>query len=257
MVAKLTVPELAELTALSNLEEQIIYLCQKFDLAQSLHNETHPQMKVRAMELHSDFLSRSVVVQISFPLESDVLAPDTVSEIFPSLATTPAPTPMPTPTATPAPTPAPAIPAFLPYIPTALSNAAYYSAETSLGAINDGSSDTSQPIEVQRGPNGMIEFNQPLALKITFDRAVKLTRLRILCGQFNGYNYNRPDGFKLYQGETTTQLVYAFSDGFVAADGLAFREFDLTGNAANSNIYRIDFTAPGGISIYEMQFWGV
>jgi len=160
-------------------------------------------------------------------------------------------------TPTPTPTPAPQLPTFRAYTPTGINALSFFNTDSSLSALRDGNPDVNQSVEVQRGPHGMISFTVPVLLRLTFSSVVRLTRLRILTGQFNGSNLNRPSGFTLYKGDTTAQPLFSFSDGFTANDGVAFREFDLSSLTVTDSIYRIDFTGSGSISIYEMQFWGV
>lgn len=155
------------------------------------------------------------------------------------------------------PAPVMRFPGFLPYVITPLKAHTFYSAETGLSALNDGNPDTGQTLTTQRGPQGMICFSGPVLIALTFQAVVRLTRVRILCGQFNGSGSNLPSGFTLYKGNSTSQPIYSFTTGFNGGDGLAFREFDLTANASTDSVFRLDFFGGSNISVYEMQFWGV
>jgi hypothetical protein len=92
MVAKLATSDFETFNNFSNLEEQIIYLCQKMVVAQSTFNSAYPQYKRNAIELHQDSLSKTIVAQLVFPIEGDSFTAEAIGEIFP---TAPTPTPPP------------------------------------------------------------------------------------------------------------------------------------------------------------------
>jgi hypothetical protein len=83
MAAKLSSTELTALEALSNLEEQVIYVCQKLDAAQTTWNTTNPQFQRTAIDLNADFIGKTVAVQIALPLESSQFSAASVNEAFP------------------------------------------------------------------------------------------------------------------------------------------------------------------------------
>lgn len=83
MAAKLIAADVTALEALSNLEEQVIFICQKLDAAQTAWNLANPQFQRTAIELNADFINSTVAVQLALPLESSQFAASSVSEAFP------------------------------------------------------------------------------------------------------------------------------------------------------------------------------
>lgn len=83
MAAKLTTVEVTALEALGNLEEQVIFICQKLDAAQTAWNTANPQFQRTAIEVNADFIGNTVAVQIALPLESSQFAASSVDEAFP------------------------------------------------------------------------------------------------------------------------------------------------------------------------------
>lgn len=86
MAAKLTEAQITALGALSNIEEQVIYLCQQFDIVQTDWNTANPGFQRRAIELNADFVSRTIAVQLALPLESTSFSASAVAEAFPLVA---------------------------------------------------------------------------------------------------------------------------------------------------------------------------
>lgn len=86
MALKLTTAQTATLTALTNLEEQVVYVCQQLDVAQKAWNDANPQFQRRAIDLNADFINGNVAIQIALPIESGGFAPSSVDEAFPSTA---------------------------------------------------------------------------------------------------------------------------------------------------------------------------
>ena len=83
MATKLAAADVTALDALSNLEEQVIFICQKLDLAQTAWNTANPQFQRTAIELSADFINNTVAVQIALPLENSQFAASSVNEAFP------------------------------------------------------------------------------------------------------------------------------------------------------------------------------
>jgi len=86
MALKLTAGDITALEALGNLEEQVIFVCQKLETVQKTWNTTNPQFQRRAIEVNADFVGGTVAVQIALPLEASSFAAASVSEAFPLAA---------------------------------------------------------------------------------------------------------------------------------------------------------------------------
>lgn len=74
MAAKLTADQLTALQALSNIEEQVVYVCQQLDAVQKEWNRANPQFQRTAIELNADFINNTVAIQVALPLESSSFA---------------------------------------------------------------------------------------------------------------------------------------------------------------------------------------
>ena len=83
MAAKLTSAELTEIEALPSLEEQVIYMCQKLDAAQTTWNMAYPNFQRTAIDLNADFIGKTVAAQIALPLTSSQFSATSVTEAFP------------------------------------------------------------------------------------------------------------------------------------------------------------------------------
>jgi len=84
MAAKLTEAQLTTLAALTNLEEQTVFICQQLDKAQQAWNTANPQFQRRAIDLNADFINSNVAIQIALPIEAGGFAAASVDEAFPS-----------------------------------------------------------------------------------------------------------------------------------------------------------------------------
>lgn len=91
MAVKLTAAQITELGNLTVLEEQVVYVCQQLDAAQTAFNTANPQFARRAIELNADFINNNVSIQMALPLESSNFAPSSVAEAFPATAPAAAP----------------------------------------------------------------------------------------------------------------------------------------------------------------------
>lgn len=83
MAAKLSAAELTALEALGNLEEQVIYICQRLDAVQKAWNLANPTFQRTAIDLNADFINNTVAVQVALPLESSSFSAASVDEAFP------------------------------------------------------------------------------------------------------------------------------------------------------------------------------
>jgi hypothetical protein len=84
MAAKLSDVQLAALAALTNLEEQTVYICQQLDKAQQAWNTANPQFQRRAIDLNADFINGNVAIQLALPIEAGGFTAASVDEAFPS-----------------------------------------------------------------------------------------------------------------------------------------------------------------------------
>lgn len=89
MALKLTAVQLTALEALSNLEEQVTYVCQRLNDAQTAWNLANPQFQRTAIELNADFINNTVAIQVALPLESSSFSAASVDEAFPAAGVTP------------------------------------------------------------------------------------------------------------------------------------------------------------------------
>jgi uncharacterized membrane protein len=84
MAAKLTDAQTAALAALTNLEEQVVYVCQQLDAAQKAWNTANPQFQRTAIALNADFINKTVAIQLALPLETSSFSAASVDEAFPA-----------------------------------------------------------------------------------------------------------------------------------------------------------------------------
>lgn len=74
MATPLDSTQITALQALTELEEQVVYLCQSLASAQDKYNLANPNSRREAVLLNPDFSARSLSIQIILPLSSTAIS---------------------------------------------------------------------------------------------------------------------------------------------------------------------------------------